>query len=814
MLRLLTLLGLFLHLHSAFSQQRFLLHVIESELDTLHAGRLGVRYGKMSQIVDLKPGLVLELPILTMVHFELAHNGLIYTKSIQTSADSSAQFTWMLTGHYVLDEIAVRAQQLDAKQFSSNRVLSKDEIDERRSEKDIPFVLQYLTSVVSQSDAGNGVGYTAFRVRGIDPSHVQCNINGIPYTDAESSLTYFVDVPDILTSTQELVLWKGNIPSRAGPGNFGAALDLQTHRFAEKAFCSLSARYASFNTRALSIQAQTNPVLKNLRLLLSAHAQHSDGFIDRSKSKLGSLSIAAQKLNPNHHYKIIYLLGGEQTQQAWFGLPHSFFYLDSLYRFNAAGTSKPGDPYDKEVDRYTQQHLQFFYDLRLSNLSLISFKANYTRGGGYFENYIADADYSQYGLVSTPDASGDLIRRKHLSNHFFFGSLHYQDQWAENRQYWLGLQGSYYLGNHFGSVPEVIDKTVDNKVHEYYRNRGIKWEFSPFLKWELWNSSKLQLFCDFQLRYLNYRINGTHDVYSRVDADRSFFFFRPLMFLNYKIGRHWTLNFSTGYMQREPFREEILADAINVRHEKLWDTELGLNWHTEKWSLRNNLYYMAYRNQLAITGAINDVGEPIKINIPTSFRAGIESDVEYRAARFLDFTANFNASFNRANTITEVVPVFDSDFNRIMDHRRVHRHTPLAFSPPFVGNVGLDITLIRENGPRPSCAVSYRHQYVGNQYIDNTGSAYSRLPAYDLGAIVVRIQSHRTKKFTWSIQGQLNNVWNERYSTHGWITRFKYADDSLDFGPYSQTEGDNIVSYKGLYPQAYRNAAISVNFTF
>ena len=69
--------------------------------------------------------------------------------------------------------------------------------------------LNSTPSTVVTSDAGAGIGYTGIRIRGVDPTRTNVTINGIPINDSESHGMYWVNMPDISSSVNNIQVQRG-----------------------------------------------------------------------------------------------------------------------------------------------------------------------------------------------------------------------------------------------------------------------------------------------------------------------------------------------------------------------------------------------------------------------------------------------------------------------------------------------------------------------------------------------------------------------------------------------------------------------------
>jgi iron complex outermembrane receptor protein len=329
----------------------------------------------------------------------------------------------------------VRARTSSPTTFSN---LDKKEIVAMDQSKDFPFLLNMTPSTVISSDAGNGVGYTGIRVRGIDPTRVNITVNGIPINDGESQGMYWVNMPDLASSAQSVQIQRGVGTSTNGAASFGASVNIRTNDMAEESFTSASIGLGSFNTFRSTLAYGTGRLKNNWNFQLRGSLIQSDGFIDRASSDLKSLNFSAAKYWEKSVFKTNILLGTERTYQAWWGIPQPKLngdmgelnrYINQLYIAGnelenlQKANSKTYNyyTYENEVDNYTQNHYQFFYDYNFRPTLKVNTAAYATTGKGYFEQFRVKDNLADYGIedqIQGTDTitNADLIRRRWLDN--------------------------------------------------------------------------------------------------------------------------------------------------------------------------------------------------------------------------------------------------------------------------------------------------------------------------------------------------------------------------------------------------------------
>jgi len=703
-----------------------------------------------------------------------------------------------------LNEVSIISSRWESDKMISSNTLSLENLKSKSDGKDIPYLLQSLASVQVQSEAGNGVGYTGFRIRGIDPNQVQVNLNGIPLNDQESSRTYFVNTPDLIGNADRIDILSGFVPGRAGTGGFGAAVDIFLNKVYPRPSAELKTQIGSFNTSLWSLNLQSGLMSGKYIVEARYSQQKSDGFIERSSSDLEGLFLSGAIINPKNSLRVNFIRGSERTGQAWFGLPFSFFKQDSLIKYNVAGREKSGEPYKDEVDQYMQNHVQLFYHYQLNSKSNLVVNANYTKGSGYYENYKANAILSEYQLIHSDSSISDLVRRKWLDNDFYYLYLGIDKNLDSKFKYSFGLSGSIYNGNHFGKVNWV--KLENTKVvrEDYYRNMGNKSELTAFGKTAFHSNSKMQYIFDVHVRAVNYQISGEDDQYGLLKYSRNFYLLNPKLAWQFSPNSNVNWSASASYYEREPYREDVLSNP-NVNKEQLLDFEAGGNFQYYKLSVSLNFYHLQYINYLALTGALNQTGDPLRVQIPTAHRTGIEMNLIWSPWKLLTFNGSGNLSSNQTGIFEEYIPHYGEPQNA-MPARNVNNHK-LAFSPDWMMYSGIQFNF-QEFIKRWPLTLDYSHKVVGAQYLDLSYSEESKLPLYQFGILRISHQI-KWKGIEFSSFIQCYNIWNEKYSTHGWLSRFT-SDTSPEPDPYIGDGTRGIYFYKGLYPQALRHYTFGI----
>ncbi|MBT4679036.1 MAG: TonB-dependent receptor, partial [Flavobacterium sp.] len=328
-------------------------------------------------------------------------------KSIRLDEDKTLTIV-LFADENVLDEVLVSAVRATADIPVTYSNLGKKELAKRNLGQDIPMLLNYLPSVISSSDAGAGVGYTYLNVRGSNSERINVTINGIPFNDAESHGSFWVNLGDFASSVENLQLQRGVGTSTNGSGAFGASLNILTDAVSEKAGGEIANSFGSFGTRKHTVKFTTGKINEHLEVSGRFSNIHSNGYIDRAFTDLKSYFIQASYSDKNTLIKAVSFGGAERTYQAWYGLDPQ--QLEEDRRQNPY-------TYENEVDDYKQNHYQLHWNEKLNNRWSTNLGLNYTKGAGFFEQYKAEEDAADFNNLI--EDGSDVIVRRWLDNNFY-----------------------------------------------------------------------------------------------------------------------------------------------------------------------------------------------------------------------------------------------------------------------------------------------------------------------------------------------------------------------------------------------------------
>ena len=674
-----------------------------------------------------------------------------------------------------LDEVLVKAVRVQPNAPITHSNLTKKDIRKRNLGQDIPVLLNYLPSVVSSSDAGAGIGYTYLRVRGSDATRVNVTINGIPYNDAESQGTFWVNLGDFASSVESLQLQRGVGTSTNGSGAFGASLNILTDGISENAGGEIANSFGSFGTRKHSIKFTTGLLNDHFEFAGRLSKIYSDGYVDRAFTDLKSYYLQGNYVDKNTIVKAITFGGKERTYQAWYGLSKDQLEEDR--------TQNPYT-YDNETDNYWQDHYQLHWIETLNANWSTNIGLNYTRGKGYFEQFKDGRSAADYNNLINEDS--DVVVRRWLDNHFYVANANVTYK-KNSLELITGISYSDYTNDHYGEIIWGSDLASGTNIRDrYYLSISDKSDFSIFSKATFRMSEKLQAFLDIQGRFVNYTTTGLTSDRAPIDVDERFDFFNPKLGFTYTLNPGNSLYVSYARANKEPNRNDFESNAVDVQHEELNDFELGWRHESDRLRLNANVYYMQYNNQLVLSGALDNVGEYLRENVDKSYRLGLELDASIVLTEQLSLISNFALSKNKIQDLT---------INRD-DAVQNLNDTNIAFSPDLITTHAL------EYAPNTKFRAALIGKYVGEQYLSNTDTEASKLDSYFVTDFNFTYTLPVNNVFDSIVfTGMVNNLFDLEYVDRG----YTYLDT---------WSGPTATEIQGYYPQATRNFLLGMTLMF
>lgn len=726
-----------------------------------------------------------------------------------------------------IEEVQIIASRATENTPMAYTNIGQEEIEKVNFAQDIPFLLLLTPSVVATSDAGTGIGYTGFRIRGTDANRINVTTNGIPLNDSESQGVFWVNTPDFASSVQDLQVQRGVGTSTTGAAAFGASINMKTENQSVSPYGEINGTYGSFNTVKATLKLGTGRIANHWSFDGRLSSITSDGYIDRASADLKSYFFQGGYYDEKNMVKFITFGGIEKTYHAWDGVPKDKLQEgDRTYNpsgfmgFDANGKSLF---YDDQTDNYDQKHYQLLFTHIFNSSLQLNAALHYTDGEGFYEEYKTGRKLTEYGLNPFYDAEGnlveksDLVRQKWLDSDFYGGifSLNYKKaKWDVT----FGGGLNNFECDHFGKVlwlQKYVGNTDFYPEHEYYRSKGRKFDTNIYLKANYALNSKFSLYGDVQYRYIDYKTDGTNEVWDWqteamqiLDIHQKFNFFNPKAGIFYQINRTNKVYASFAVGHREPNRNNYTDADVNENptYETLYDYELGYTFNYNWFAAGLNLYHMQYDNQLILNGKVNEIGEPLTSNIPDSYRQGIELTLAAQICPWLKWNGNLTLSRNKIKKFTEYVDlyIYDEPSDEWEWSGQIENKlgtTSIAYSPNVIAG-----SLFSFNYKNWDAGL--QSNFVGKQYIDNTGSDDRSLDAYFVNNLRLGYNFQIKNMKGLKISVLVNNLFNEKYESNAWVYSSYLQRDPSSPQTMSRTEDF------GYFPQAGTNVLVNLDIRF
>ncbi len=730
--------------------------------------------------------------------------------------DESQRFVWNTKDTTLLFQLSLKSKQLEDATIRATRAddksptsftnLDKKQLQKNNFGQDLPTLLETTPSAVSTSDAGTGIGYTGIRLRGSDPSRTNVTINGIPVNDAESHDVYWVNMPDLTSSTENIQIQRGVGSSTNGAAAFGASINIKTDDIRQKSYMSLDNSGGSFGTIRNTIKAGTGLINSRYSLDMRLSNILSDGYIDRASSNLKSYYISGAYVGEKSILRANIFSGHERTYQSWYGTPESKLFGDASAQNSYADRNYLSDAdranllnsgrtynyytYNNQEDNYTQSHYQLYLTRNISPKTVFNIAAHYTRGKGYYEEYQVDDNLSSYGLEDVKIGSdtittSDLIRRRWLDNHFYGTVYSIAHDTKTGLKLTFGGAANVYEGGHFGEVIWAKYASNGNLGDRYYSDYANKAEINNYLK-ASYDVKKFSIFADAQYRAIQYRYEEKATVQMQTV---NFSFFNPKVGVTYAINAKNKVYASWSVGHREPVRKDFVESTVSSRpsFEQLFDYEFGYKFKNNRFFAAMNGYFMDYNNQLVLTGQINDVGSYTRVNVKKSYRAGVELEAGVKVFSKLNVLGNLTLSQNKIASFTEYLYSYDVNSQIAIEHK----NTDIAFSPNAIA------ALIFIYEPVKNLELTFTTKHVGKQYLDNTSSNGRKINAYTYTNLGVNYSFAKFGMSEIKVGVLVNNIFDKQYVNNGYT--WGYASSGV-------RQDENF-----YYPQAGRNFLVRLS---
>ncbi|MBS1532451.1 MAG: TonB-dependent receptor [Bacteroidetes bacterium] len=729
-----------------------------------------------------------------------------FTQNIMLKADTVINFQ-LSGGSIITDEVTVSALRASEKSPIAYTNLDKKDIQKNNLGQDLPFLLNQTPSVVTTADAGTGIGYTGIHIRGSDATRINVTINGIPYNDSEEQGVFFVDIPDFASSVDNIQVQRGVGTSTNGAGAFGASINIQTTTRIDTGYLELNNTVGSYGTIKNTINAGTGLLDGKFTFDGRLSRIYSNGYIDRGFADLKSYFLTGAYYGKSTVVRFVTISGVEHTYQAWDGVPEDSLRAGNR-TYNDLGLEPNGTFYKNQTDNYWQDHYQLLVDQQITSALSFSGALHYTHGYGYYEEYQPAQTLANYGI--TPVVIGadtisttDLTRRLWLNNKFYGFTYNFKYQPQKDLSVILGGAGNEYKGAHYDNIEWTQESTNIPPDYQYVYSTASKKDFNIFGRAD-YTVGKLTLYADMQYRHVYYSIVGLDDNLTDVTQLHEMDFFNPKAGATYNFDPRDKVYFSFAVGNHEPDRDDYIAStpATRPQPENLKDFEMGYRTSRGIFTGGLNAYYMLYHNQLVLTGALNDVGDQIRSNVPESYRAGLEFDGRFKISDQLTWAATAALSSNKVKNFP--AQFTDYDNNTVVEN--LSKSTDISFSPDFVGSSEISYR------PFKGGEIAFISKYVSRQHLDNTSNidppgypptdpASNRyLNSYFVNGLRLNYNFSMKAVKNVGITLMINNIFSEKYEANG--------------ATYPDIESGKVVNYNYFFPQAPANFLLGLDVKF
>ena len=728
-------------------------------------------------------------------------------EAFELSQDKNVQIV-MQPASFLQDEVVVSASRPALKTPLTQSIVNAAAISKNNSGADLPYLLQQTPSLVVSSDAGTGIGYTSLRIRGSDITRINVTMNGVPVNDPESHSVFFVNLPDFASSIDNINIQRGVGTSTNGSAAFGASLNIKTDAPFDEAFARLESNAGSYNSFRNSLNFSTGRSKKGFALNGRLSKITSDGYVDRAWSDLASYYLSGSWSSNRTLIKVIATSGKQATYQAWNGVPKDSLETKSGRRYNPSGEMLDIDGnllgyYKDQTDNYQQDYYQLHIAHQFTDELRLSGAAFYTKGRGYYESWKNQRKFSDYQLPNVIIGGEtirrtDLVQQKWLDNNFYGFNLALNHE-TKRINTTFGGGWNQYDGDHYGYISWAQYSSESMNDIPWYNNNGLKTDYNMYIKSLFELNREFSLFADLQFRHIDYKILGIHDDLRDISQEHQYDFFNPKAGLFYTINPKNSAYISVAISQREPNRS-VYRDADptqEIKHEKLLNFEAGYALNNQRFTFNTNVYYMQYKDQLVLTGKINNVGAAILTNVPDSYRLGIENSINYSIGRSLSVGGHFSFSTNKIKNYIHYVDnwnYWDDPETEPYQYAKELGTTDISFSPDVVAGLQIGVK------PFDGMLIDLQTSYVSRQYLDNSSNKDRSLDPYLVtnAWIVYEVPQKLFKKL--ELKLQVNNLFSSWYETNGWV--YQYVYDKQEY------------TSDGYFPQAPAHAMFGLSVMF
>jgi iron complex outermembrane receptor protein len=593
--------------------------------------------------------------------------------------------------------------------------------------------------------------------------------DGAPLNDPAEHAVYFNNFNDFANEVGSIQIQRGVGTSTVGAPSYGGSVNFASMPFAESNEGDARVVFGSYGTKRASL-AYESGVLEN-GFAVSGRVSYSDtdGYRENSGSEHVTMFLDAGWEGERSSLKFVSFSGSAESQLAFLAVDPET--LSENPRFNPLT--------DQDRDNFDQGLAQLQYSRVLGKSTVLNASVYYNGADGYFQ------------LWDDPEARNDLLRFG--IDQYFVGSM-VSATWDTGRL-------TATLGAHFNDFRGEHTLEIDDR--QIYLNTGNKQTANAFGKAE-YKFGKWLVYGDVQLRWAEFSYEGEIDLGS-VDWT----FVDPRVGFRRTLSSDLSLYASIGRAQREPTRLDMLLgeddatvehDLAAVQPEEVLDFEAGINLDTSRVVLQASVYSMEFTNEIALTGELSDVGLPMRRNVDSSFRRGVEIDLRWMVSDHWTILNSANLSHNRISEWTQYYDVYDPQGNWIDSQPITHSNVQPLLTPEVVFNLGAEWSS-RE------MRFALIGRYVDDSHLDNTGSDEFIAPSYgnlDLLASfgLGRWWSAAKPRLTIYANNVLDDL--EQYPSgysYQFIVREPGGSETIDGSPY-------------YYPLAGRNLMAKLEFNF
>ena len=706
-----------------------------------------------------------------------------------------------------MQEFVVKAIKANENLPITQTTLDRKQIAQKYYGADIPSLINATPSVNGYSDNGMGIGYSFFRLRGMDQTRVNTTVNGIPVNDPENMNVYFNNFADLASSAESIQIQRGVGTSTNGVASFGGSVNILTKNLAPKQSATVNFGLGSFGSSRATLEYQSGMIKNKLAFYGRISNLQTNGYRNNSGAKISSYLFSAGYFWKKSVLKLNIFGGYAESNLAYVGIDAN--------TLNANRTFNP--LVNGESDAFKQTFYQLHYSYQINNRSNLTSSVYFVRGaapkfqyyGSFANEYLNLPTY----INGNDTQSTNNAMTSYRLNQYFTGAF-------INYQYKIGkwdlmanVHANSFTGEHFLEV-QNIDKynPVFKASQNAFFNTGYKNEISGNVKLNYSITSKTNVFGDVQVRNVSFNYTPQLMEYRTIyglNNDNLLVENMNWSFLNYRVGLKHQFNKNLniyamfGRSNREPARVDYFKDEhpysnikqSDIKHETVNDYELGASFNNQKLAIHANLFYMDFENQIASTGSLSSYGVAINTNVGASVRKGIEIDGIWKLSKMIWFTHSSAFSQNTINSIS--LHYFDA--NTYADTVITKKNVTATLSPSVIINQGIRLI------PNNWFFAELNYRFVSMQYLDNSEDKNVSIADFNLMDLKFGINLKQWVKYGEpSISVQVNNLTDQLYTPSGNIQSFTNSIDS-------QGKRGTVPLF---FPAATRNIFVGLTWKF